>query len=179
MGVNIFLALGAMMMFSTFLGASNRVMIGNSQLSSQNEYYIAALSYGQSVIEEAKTKFYQGTIQAGPLKVPSLIIGIESGTETVPVPDLLKGNGYSSAQKFDDVDDYNGYVRRVNSPRAEGYLLTTTVNWVDETNPAVVSKTPTKYKLMVVNVTSPFFPKVENNGVERPDTLKVSYLFSR
>ena len=43
-------------MFGTFLGSSNRLLMGNTQIASQNEYYIAALSYGQSVIEEARTK---------------------------------------------------------------------------------------------------------------------------
>jgi hypothetical protein len=179
MRINMLLALGALMMFATFLGASNRVMIGNSQLSSQNEYYIAALSYGQSVIEEAKTKDFQGTVKAGGVLAPSPIIGIESDEERIGYVDVLTGNGYASGQKFDDVDDYNGYVRKVNSPRAEGYMLLTTVNWVDESDPGLVSATPTKCKRMVVNVTSPYFPKGERNGMPWPDTLKLSFVFSR
>jgi hypothetical protein len=179
MRINMLLALGALMMFATFLGASNRVMIGNSQVSSQNEFYIAALSYGQSVIEEAKTKLYQGQIVVGPITTPSLLLGPETAAEVISTFDHLTGNGYQSEAKFDDVDDYNGYLRKIDSPRAEGYKLLTMVNWVSETDPNVISASPTRYKRMVVNVTSPFFPKIEKAGVERPDTLKLTYVFTR
>ncbi len=178
MGVNIMLALGSMIMFSTFLGSSNKVIMGNSQIASQNEYYIAALSYGQSVIEEAKTKAFQGTIGVGPAKVKSLLLGYESTSEKISYVDTLTPLGFASEVKFDDVDDYNGYLRRVNSPRAEGYMMVTTVNWVDETTPKVVSATPTNFKLMTVSITSPFFPKIEKGGVSYQDTLKLSYVFA-
>jgi hypothetical protein len=154
MGANIMLALGSLVMFATFLGSSNRVMIGNSQLAAQNEYYIAAVSYGQSVIDEAKTKAYQGYTVVG-------------GTKTL------------SQRKFDDVDDYNGYRRRVDSPRAEGYVVLASVNWVSELNPNTISATPTSYKRMLVRITSPYFPKIEKDGLHYQDTLKLSYVFAK
>ncbi len=173
------LALGSLVMFATFLGSSNKVMIGNNQLASQNEYYIAALSYGQSVIDEAKTKSYQGFIMVGPTKTVSLLRGTETVGEQVSFVDTMTNKGFASEQKFDDVDDYDGYRRRVNSPRAEGYMLLTTVNWVDDANPNSVSVTPTDYKRMVVSVTSKFFPKITKGGVEVQDTLKISYIFGK
>jgi hypothetical protein len=178
MGVNIMLTLGSLVMFMTFLGSSNRVMIGNNQLASQNEYYIAALSYGQSVIEEAKTKDYRGTVVFGSTRTASLLCGPEAFAERIAYADTLTDRGFASERKFDDVDDYDGYRRLVNSPRAEGYVLVTAVDWVDESNPNAVSGTPTSYKRMVVSITSPYFPKIERDGSERQDTLKLSYVFS-
>lgn len=182
MGVNIMLALGSLVMFATFLGSSNKVMIGNNQLASQNEYYIAALSYGQSVVEEAKTKEYQGYIVVGSgptaVKTKSLLLGVESAGEKITWIDSLGAKGFASESKFDDVDDYDGYRRRINSPRAEGYIVSTSVNWVDESSPNSISVTPTRYKRMIVNVTSPFFPRVSKGGLEVPDTLKLSYVFA-
>jgi hypothetical protein len=179
MGVNIMLALGSLVMFATFLGSSNKVMIGNNQLASQNEYYIAALSYGQSVIDEAKTKVYQGWLDVGGIKTKSNIIGVESVSEKIAYVDTVTANGYASEQKYDDVDDYDGYLRRVNSPRAEGYIVSARVNWVDKDNPNNISLVPTDYKRMAVSVTSRYFPKISKGGMEVPDTLKLTYVFSK
>jgi hypothetical protein len=179
MGVNIMLALGSLVMFATFLGSSNKVMIGNNQLASQNEYYIAALSYGQSVIDEAKTKHYQGTVMVGGVPAPSLLLGVETSAEKINYVDTMTVKGYASEQKFDDVDDYDGYSRLVNSPRAEGYRISASVNWADETNPNLVSATPTAYKRMLVKITSPYFPKIEKGGVTSQDTVKLTYVFAQ
>jgi hypothetical protein len=179
MGANIMLALGSLVMFATFLGSSNRVMIGNSQLAAQNEYYIAAVSYGQSVIDEAKTKAYQGYTVVGGTQTPSDLNGVESTGEQVSFIDTLTDLGYASQRKFDDVDDYNGYRRRVDSPRAEGYVVLASVNWVSELNPNTISATPTSYKRMLVRITSPYFPKIEKDGLHYQDTLKLSYVFAK
>lgn len=183
MGINIMLSLGSLVMLTTFLGSSNRVMLANNQIASQNEYYIAALSYGQSVLEEAKAKAYQGYFVTGSgptaTKTKSNLLGTETSAEKMNYQDTLTVAGFASELKFDDVDDYNGYVRKVNSPRAEGYVLTASVNWVDEANPILVSNTPTDYKRMSVKVTSPFFPKIEKGGVSVSDTVEVMFVFSR
>ena len=169
MGVNIMLAVGSLVMFATFLGSSNKVMIGNNQLAAQNEYYIAGLSFGQSIIDEAKTKkFKEGAF-----------IGTDAAAEVVTGADTLSSKGFASERKFDDVDDYNGYKRRVNSARAEGYVIVTSVDWVEEDKPWKTSSTETNYKQLVVKVTSPYFPKVVKSGLEVSDTVKLWYVFNR
>ena len=40
---NIILAIGALVIFGTFLSSSNRLMTGNTQIAEQNEYYISAI----------------------------------------------------------------------------------------------------------------------------------------
>lgn len=185
MGANILLALGALAMFGTFLGSSNRVIMGNNQIASQNEYYIAALSYAQSIVDEAKTKKFKGhpptgsTSNDGSIVQTGNSIGIESLAESFPYPDTLTPKGYKSELFFDDVDDYNGYRRLVNSPRAEGYAMDVSVAWVEKTNPEEVRALPSTAKRMIVRVTSPYFPKIERDGLTYPDTLKLTYVFSK
>lgn len=185
MGANILLALGALAMFGTFLGSSNRVMLGNSQIAAQNEYYIAGLSYAQSVVDEAKTKPFRDNIygvadpSTGTIVKETYHLGIESLDERVPKFDTLTVNGYLSEYKFDDVDDYNGYSRLVNSPRAEGYRIFTSVAFVHDDDPNETESSVTDTKVMTVSVTSPYFPKIERGGSTWQDTLKLTYVFSR
>ena len=190
MGSNMMLTIGAILLFGLFLSSSNRMMIGNNQIASQNEYYITGMSLAQSIIDEAKTKaFDQSTVNADTAVVARSSmtapgsLGPGAG-ETVPSTDTLSSlapysstnKGYMSAVKFNDVDDYNKYTRRVNTPRAEGYVLTVTVNYATETNPDNVEIVRTYCKKMTVQVTSPYFPKA---GTESgPSTLTVFYAFT-
>jgi len=196
MGANIMLALGAIVMFGTFLGSSNRVMMGNTQIASQNEYYIAALSYAQSVIDEAKTKAFsdeyapvlktvEGKMGVSVVVIPAgevkevYHIGTESADENVSSYDALREGRFASESHFNDVDDYNGYSRLVNSPRAEGYHIHISVAYVHDEDPNEVKHELTNSKKMFVSVTSPYFPKDERSGTAVQDTLKLSYVFTR
>ena len=190
MGGNMMLTIGAIVLFGMFLSSSNKLMIGNSRIASQNEYYITGLSLAQSIIEEAKTKaFDQNTVNADTIVVSrssltgSSSLGPGSG-ETVPSRDTLSSvtpynatnKGYMSAVRFNDIDDYNRYVRLVNTPRAEGYILNVKVNYATETNPDIPQNTQTYCKKMTVQVTSPYFRNSMYNG--GPDTLTISYAFT-
>lgn len=191
MGANMMLTIGSILLFGMFLSTSNKLMTGNSQIAAQNEYYIAGLSLAQSIIDEAKTKeFDQNTVG----KIVSSITGLttvgslgrDGGAEAVPSRDTLSSRapysatnkGYFSAARFNDVDDYNGYTRIVNTPRAENYQVRVTVNYASETSPDALKASRTFCKTMTVKVTSPFFRAIgEVGGVAIPDTLKISYAF--
>ncbi len=175
MGANMILTIGAILLFGVFLNSSNKLMIGNNQIAAQNEYYVTALSLGQSVIDEAKTKAYDNKTRSVPLgsvKVDSMTavasMGPEGVAEAVPNPDTTGVNGFKSATKFNDVDDYNSYKRLVNTPRAEGYYISAKVFYTSETDPDVVSASKTYCKKMNVSVWSKYMP----------DTLKLSYAFT-
>ena len=193
MGANMMLTIGSILLFGMFLSTSNKLMTGNSQIAAQNEYYIAGLSIAQSVIDEAKTKeFDENTVG----KIVSSITGLttvgslgrDGGAEaTVPSKDTLSSRapysstnkGYFSAVKFNDVDDYNGYIRIVNTPRAENYQVRVAVNYASATFPDSAKASRTFCKTMTVKVTSPFFRAIgEVGGVAIPDTLKISYAFT-
>ena len=179
MGSNIILAVGALIIFGVFLNSSDRLMIMNTQLAEQNEYYLTALSLGQSLINEAKTKAFDQKTVSSPVSVPdslSTALGTDGAAETVPSPDTLITSspystavpGFRSTVKFNDVDDYNGYKRKVNTQRAEGYTLTAKVHYASATYPdSVYASTKSYCKTMTVVVKSPFFP----------DSVTVSYAF--
>src|SRR5258706_11807988 len=150
MGANLILAMGALVIFGTFLSSSNRLMMGNTQIAEQNEYYISAVSLAQAVIDEAKTKaFDQKTVNdTVTVTVPDSLtvfnkLGTEGGTENVPKPDVLvsaapytaTSPGYKSTYKFNDIDDYDNYQRTVNTPRAEGFSISVQVKYGSPTDP--------------------------------------------
>jgi hypothetical protein len=175
MGANMILTIGAILLFGVFLNSSNKLMIGNNQIAAQNEYYVTALSLGQSVIDEAKMKAFDEKIIGIPLgsaKVDTMTavgsMGTDKPAEVAANPDVAGASGFQSAIKFNDVDDYNGYRRLVNTPRAEGYYVSARVFYVNAVNPDVVSGTKTFCKKMNVNVWSKYIP----------DTLKLSYAFT-
>ena len=191
MGSNIIMAVGALLIFGTFLSSSNRLMTTNTQIAEQNEYYISAISLGQSIIDEARTKAFDQNVIGKTFSIPDSLtspynLGTEAG-EAFSYPDILISSspytsstpGYSSTYRFNDVDDYNGYSRTVNTPRAEGYTVKVSVGYVNEKNPDVSSATRTFCKKMSVAVTSPYFPKISNgSGSYVPDTLKLYYVFN-
>ena len=184
------LTIGAVLLFGAFLSLSNRLMIGNNQIASQNEYYITGISLAQSIIDEGKTKaFDQKTVSAGvasraALTSPDSLGKDNLSEQLVPVVDTLTSatpysstnKGYLSAIKFNDIDDYNLYSRIVNTQRAEGYKLKVSVGYTSETAPDSSSGSRTYAKKMTVKVTSPYFPKSGSDGGQ--DTLTLSYVFT-
>ena len=178
MGTNVILAIGALVIFGTFLASSNRLMTVNTQIAEQNEYYISAISLAQSIISEAKAKaFDQNTVSGSAPSVDSLslTLGPDGVAESVPAIDTLitsspynaQNPGYRSTFKFNDVDDYDGYKRLVNTPRAEGYTISVRVSYASPTYPDSLKATPTFCKKMTVSVKSPYIP----------DSLSLSYAF--
>src|ERR1051326_7329622 len=90
MGTNVILAIGAMMIFGIFLSSSDKLMIGNTQIAEQNEYYLTALSLGQSLIAEAKTKAFDEKSVTYAVSAPESLsagLGTDVVAETVPSPD--------------------------------------------------------------------------------------------
>ncbi|HTK80770.1 MAG TPA: hypothetical protein VL633_00610 [Bacteroidota bacterium] len=184
------LTIGAVLLFGAFLSLSNRLMIGNNQIASQNEYYIAGISLAQSIIDEGKTKaFDQKTVSASISSRSSLTSPDSMGRDgiseqAVPTIDTLTAaspyssanKGFLSSIKFNDIDDYNLYSRVVNTQRAEGYKLKVTVGYTSETSPDSTSGTRTYAKKMIVKVTSPYFPKSSSSG--GGDTLTLSYVYT-
>ncbi len=178
MGTNTILAIGALIIFGTFLSSSDRLMTANTQIAEQNEYVLCAISLGQSVIEEAKTKAFDQYSIGKPLPSPdsaSTVLGRDGLAEFIPMPDTLTSaspysstyRGYLSAVKFNDVDDYNGYSRLVNTPRAEKYTVSVKVSYRDPSNPDNTTGSKTFCKLMTVSIKSPFIS----------DSLTLSYAF--
>jgi hypothetical protein len=172
MSNNLVFVIFGMILLGTFMLMANGLLLENSIAADMNEYYLTAMSLAQSVIDEAKTKAFDQKTVSGPvtskdsLTSPSNLTREGSG-EVVPVPDTLTSQGFLSSINFNDVDDYNGYRRLVNTPRTNGYMLAAAVRYVSSTYPDSASSTMSYSKKMTVTVTSPYFP----------DSLKVQYIF--
>ena len=175
MGTNVILAIGALIIFGTVLSSSNRLMAVNTQIAEQNEYCISAISLGESIIEEAKTKSFDQKSNLADPESSSTILGTDGLAESVPHPDTLTAaspyssanKGFLSMAKFNDVDDYNGYRRLVNTQRAEGYVISAKVSYANPLSPNSTTGSKTFCKLMTVTVKSPYMP----------DSLTLSYAF--
>jgi len=172
MSSNLALVIFGMLLLGTFMLMANGIMLENSTAADRNEYYLTAMSLAQSVIDEAKTKAFDQRTVSGPVTskdslTSPLSLTREGSGEVVPVPDTLTSQGFLSIIKFNDVDDYNGYRRLLNTPRANGYMLAATVRYVSATYPDSASSTKSYSKRMTVTVTSPYFP----------DSLSVQYIF--
>ena len=168
------LTIGAILLFGTFLSSSNRLMTGNTQIASQNEYNISALAIAQSVIDEAKTKAFDQKTVVSAVAVPTSLTAVDSlgkdgGSEAVPNPDTLTSTGYKSMTKFNDVDDYKGYNRLVNTPRAEGYKISIAVGYATEIYPDSSKNVQTFCKKMTVTVTSSY--------ITQPIALSYAFLY--
>jgi hypothetical protein len=161
MGNAFLLTLGALIILSLFTLTANGLINDNMTAAEQNEYYLTALSLGQSLIHEAKTKSFDQVTDTSavlsPLSLtPVSLLGPESG-EFIALPDSGGlATGYHSSTAYNDVDDYNGYVRIVNTPRAEGYRVTSYVQYASPTWPDSASGVATFCKEMTVTITSPY-----------------------
>lgn len=158
MGNNLLITTGALVILGTFILTANHMMMNNTQVGAENEYYLTALSLGQSVIDEAKTKAFDQKVLTGFAATPSSLthpdsLGTDGSAESVPSPDTLITSGYRSVFKFNDVDDYNKYSRTVNTDRLIGYLVNVTVTYASPTYPDSSKTTRTYCKMMTVTVT--------------------------
>ena len=159
MGNGFLLTIGALLLLSLFTLTANGLISENERIAEENEYFVTSLSIAQSIIDEAKAKaFDQGTVSTPLDSLIVLTLPINLGPETgefVPVPDSLGTGGYMSTSFFNDVDDYNGYVRVVDTPRAEGYAATVRVEYGSPTWPDSILTTSSFCKRMTVSVTNP------------------------
>ncbi len=78
-------------------------------------------------------------------------------SQVVPWPDLKP---YKSNTAFDDVDDYNNYLRTVNTDLITGIQLTVQVYYVEEWDPTVKVYYETYYKRVVVTASFPSYLKM-------------------
>lgn len=164
MGDNLLLTLGAFMLFGKFLLSTNAFINNSREFAYQSEFYVTSLSLAQSVIDEAKTKaFDQKTVTKAVPSRDSLTLSLQLGkdgfAEAIPNPDTLTSTGYKSNIRFNDVDDYNGYIRLVNTNRAGGYRIVVNVDYMSEGDPNVPSVQRTYCKRIRVTVSSPFTPQ--------------------
>lgn len=160
MNSNLMLTIGGLVLLSTLIIAANRFILNQKTLALESEYVMTAISLGQSIINEAKEKSFDEVADTGKVYNPNQLtlfssFGPDAG-ESIPLPDSLSNSTYLSALRYNDVDDYNGYSRRISTITADNYLATVSVTYASPTYPDSVLTTKTWCKKMTVTVTNPY-----------------------
>jgi len=157
-GVQSFLSLGALMIFSLISLRFDSAVLQNVEVEVENKVYLTAFSLADDLLEEIKQKAFDNktvvfkSITPDAL-TPSVSLGKESG-EAWP--------------NFNDIDDYNNYSKPVSLPHAEKYKVTSQISYVQTNNQDQISTTQTYFKRVEIFVDSPYLGH----------QLKLAYIFT-
>lgn len=148
MGNNQFMSIGAIALLALISLRFNTTVLENKTTEIENKVYLTAFSLADDLIEEIKQKaFDEQTVEWRAIPVDQLTPYSSFG----PVD-----AGESSANSFDDIDDYHGYQKSVSLPHVENYSVMSTVEYVTAANPDINSSSQTYFKKIIVRVTSPY-----------------------
>ncbi len=161
--IQSFLSIGAIALVAVISLRFNEAVLQNSSIEVENKVYLTAFSLADDLLEEIKEKAFDATTVKFPTTDPL----------TMTSPSKLgvdeKGAGaFEVYPEYDDIDDYNGYVRHISAPHAEDYEISCLVWYVSPVNQNLFSNVPTFYKRVEVTVSSPYmnFP------------VKLSFIFT-
>lgn len=148
------LVLAALLFFSMTSLTVNRFCLQNDETMLQSEFQYYAISLAQSIIEEAKTRYFDVAVETEPppslSQLPNLF--------TYP----LGPRWNESYPNFSDVDDYHGLnlniTNNTNPSARANYTVRVQVGYVNESNIDQVVTYKTFYKKMTVIVTSAYLP---------------------
>lgn len=174
MGYNTLLTVGAALLLGALTVSTRTLVWFHDTDSMENEYVLAACGAAQSLIDEAKTRAFDEKCIAQPAADTSGFtlpgaLGRDGSDELVPTADTMVTSapyssanpGYPGAAKFDDLDDYHGYVRVLRASRAlEGDTIRSTVVYANPDGPDQDSPTArTMCKRMTVTVTGKYLTR--------------------
>jgi hypothetical protein len=143
------LAIGSIFLLAMVSLSFNSALLQSNTVEIENKVYLTAFSLADDLIEEIKQKAYDEKTLVFPTVNPT----------TLTATDDLGKEG-ETYPYFDDVDDYNGYSRDADAPRAEAYHITSKVYYVSETDASVTSTSQTFHKRVDVTVSSPYINNV-------------------
>jgi hypothetical protein len=176
-----FLAILALVVITFLVVSANRIITDSLKDELTGEAFNQAGEIANDLINEAlKTKFDDPTVvhyvryggywysyklydnnmyEPNPLNFtapsslgPTSSIGYPGHPDTYPYKSIA----------YDDFDDYNGYQRIVDTPIMKGFVVNSTVTYVDSSNLNTPVSYQTYYKRLLVKVTQPTY---------LPDTL--------
>ncbi len=164
------LAAAALVLITILVISANRMII----LSQQDEYISiaknAAGEIANEIINEALSKRYDKTTfsyypDSTEFTSPSLLKPEWSEPKfTVSSPDTSFSSSlpsFRSTTSYNDFDDYNGYVRKVNTPTIKGFIAICTVTYTQPENLNVASSDYGYFKRIVVTVEQPtYLPRI-------------------
>ncbi len=157
-GVQSLLSMGAMILLTLVSLRFNSTMLSSQTADLESKVYLTAISLGDNIIEEAKTKAFDISTINFPTTNPA----------TLTAPGGL-GPAYGETYpNFNDFDDFNNFHETIQAPYLETYYISCVVTYVQPNNPDQVSSTQTFYKRLTVTVTSPF--------LKQPNKIILSYI---
>ena len=165
------LSAAALVLLSVMVINANRLIV-----QSGNDFMVAEATdegteLAGSLIQEIESKMFDqaddgtGSQSLSYFNDPSYL-GPSSGELTyVTLPDTSYLGTFkaikfcqSCDQGYNDVDDYNGYIRWVDTQGVKGFIITVSVYYVSDANPDVPSSTKTYFKRADITVTNPYLP---------------------
>lgn len=149
------LVIGAFCMLATLALSINGTIISTSSLSLQSEMAMNAHAFAQSMLDEVLTKWYdEKAISTKIYNYSDMTAANSFGPnfgESVPLVggyDILFG----SLTRFDDVDDYHRYKRKITNALGWEFTIVDSIDYVREDDPDTWSSTQTFYKRITVFV---------------------------
>ena len=166
------LASGALILLGTTVITVNRMYSQHGTILRKTEVGVYAVSLATSVIEEASGQnFDEATVN-------SVVTAASSCTASTSFGPDASETGSSAAtptDNFDDFDDYHNLTWGVNVAGVDTFTVKAKVYYVNDTTPDVTTTTKTFYKRIDVSVYS---RSMVDTTYGRPDTIKMSYVFS-
>ncbi|MEX1139412.1 MAG: hypothetical protein WEF53_08750 [Bacteroidota bacterium] len=149
------LVIGAFAMLATLALSINGTIINTMSLSLESEMAMNAHAFAQSMLDEILTKWFdEKAITTKIYNYSDMTLAGSFGPnfgEAVP-----KVDGYdvtfASLTKFDDVDDYHKYARKITNNLGWVFIVIDSIDYVLEDDPDVASSTQTFYKRINVYV---------------------------
>ncbi len=158
-GVQQLLVIGGILLLGYLALSFYRSNSVQSSIELSNEAVITGTGIGQSTLDEIQTKaFDQQTVSKTITSVDSL---------TAP-SNLGPDSGETNSTLFNDIDDYNGFVRQDSLGRLGTFLTSVSVYYVNPTNPSNRSTLRTFAKRVDIFVTNMFLP----------DTIKLNLVIA-
>ena len=140
--IHTILSMGAIMLLALVSLNFNSTVLQNTTVELENKVYLTAFSLADDLIEEIKQRaFDEKTIdfQAIAQNQLTLPLGPETG-EVWPF--------------FDDMDDYQNYVKPVSLPHVEDYIVSCQINYATPSGDNMLAQT--YYKKVTIKVTSKY-----------------------
>ena len=157
-GVQSFLSLGALMIFSLISLRFDSAVLQNVEVEVENKVYLTAFSLADDLLEEIKQRaFDENTVDFKAITPSALTASASLGKESGEV-----------WPNFNDIDDYHNYSKPVSLPHAENYTVTSQISYVQENNQDQISTSQTYFKRVEIFVDSPYLKH----------QLKLQYVFT-
>ena len=148
-----FLLIGAFVILGILILSINSTIFITNKAITENEVHITGIGLGQALIEEITSRaFDEKTTGSKKVTSPEQLTGVNNlGKESGEPP-------------FDDVDDYNNFSRKIDTPRIDGYEIFVKVGYADPSMPRNFINMRTFLKRIEVTIKNPKF-------MHNPDSL--------